>query len=776
MNYPRNVQHFLLSVLCTIALSCTVYTTSTGIAFGSGSSYSQSSYVSGPAGGPAPYSQSSYGPVGGPVPSTQSSYSGSGSSYSQSSYSSGGSSNSNNNVPYVPAFVESAANIVWSALGATLDGAVAVLQTVTGTPKPTYTSSLPTQSTYGGSGGSYSEGSYGPVGGPVPVTNPVPDYIQREIDAQTTPVSPVDILSARDRAIVDAAKKAGYNTDNAYTEAEVLTATAGMSQSDAIAALESAKVRNVPLSSLGGGSTTYQADVVDKMVEVDGRRQEGGVPTQSTGSGEGASSNGHGASVPSQGTYGPAGGPVPQPDTTVADSISTDGDSAYTKSVIQNTVAEAEREQRAKDGAEKARIAEQQRLIELNNIPGESLGIAEAIAIKNEVRELADFLVSRGATPDEVSGVEIKFARSLVAEIKKAEEKTGIIDTNLINELYRPPEVQAQYYADYIGKSITFEGVVYHPDPSKFGRDAAAPNRSRHQRGSAADLNSGVIRDEIRSNAAVIGQETNASGLEILPGGKDQPHIQMNSNQYFENKESSISIGNITGKDIVELAKSITNGIIQTNPIGIVVNAAHTLLSGTQTNVPSSNNSTPTLTDFITDPIGSIINLFSGTPSTPTPSNTNSPSKPKPVIPVVVTPAVDLYVVASGATPTQSTSTLGTEYRFAGSLKREILYGEDGLPLSDIQAHYGTTIHTKLSVDYLCDSTVNASTTLTTPYTAFDTEQDLSTVLLSTYMRVTEPGTHCYYFTTDTTEVVSEKDESNRSNGYGFEVTLPISN
>lgn len=123
----------------------------------------------------------------------------------------------------------------------------------------------------------------------------------------------------------------------------------------------------------------------------------------------------------------------------------------------------------------------------------------------------------RGFTGVNASKLTPEFSNKLNQAIEAAEAATG--DKVRITEGYRPASVQAQYYADYKGVPITYQGKTYQPDPSKKGRLAAPPGKSNHQSGNAADLAEGPAREWIRKNASRF-------GLKDL-GAKDMPHFEL---------------------------------------------------------------------------------------------------------------------------------------------------------------------------------------------------------------------------------------------------------
>lgn len=105
------------------------------------------------------------------------------------------------------------------------------------------------------------------------------------------------------------------------------------------------------------------------------------------------------------------------------------------------------------------------------------------------------------------------FAVKMAEAIQKAEAATGT--KAVITEGYRPPEVQAQYYANYIQQPVPWEGKMYYPQQK--GGIAARPGHSRHQRGLAVDLSDNAARDWLVAHAGEL-------GLGRVPG--DAPHFQ----------------------------------------------------------------------------------------------------------------------------------------------------------------------------------------------------------------------------------------------------------
>jgi len=144
--------------------------------------------------------------------------------------------------------------------------------------------------------------------------------------------------------------------------------------------------------------------------------------------------------------------------------------------------------------------------------------------------------------------------------------------------------------------------------------------------------------------------------------------------------------------------------------------------------------------------------------------NSNDTNDDKPVKPIkepVVVPQTDITI-----STTQATQSTSTQYRFSGLITRTYDSNNNGnISVEDLQKNLGAIITNKLNVDYLCDGTVDGTKTFTTPYHSFAADDTSSSVLISEYFPVTVAGTHCFFFETDTTNVVTEKSESNnRSN------------
>lgn len=129
------------------------------------------------------------------------------------------------------------------------------------------------------------------------------------------------------------------------------------------------------------------------------------------------------------------------------------------------------------------------------------------------------FLQSRGGN---VTNINPDYANRLAHVLQVAEQATGA--RARITDLYRSPETQAQYRANYIGAPVTYGGKRYLPQ--RRGGLAAPPGQSRHQSGHAGDVASGPVLDYLHSNPQLMKQ----AGVEFLPGRagvKDPVHIQL---------------------------------------------------------------------------------------------------------------------------------------------------------------------------------------------------------------------------------------------------------
>lgn len=136
-------------------------------------------------------------------------------------------------------------------------------------------------------------------------------------------------------------------------------------------------------------------------------------------------------------------------------------------------------------------------------------------------KPVTDFLSERAPDQD-VAGLDANFASRLAAGIDAAEKATG--SKAKLNDAYRPPERQAQYYADYTQQDVTYGGVTYHPQ--RKGGLAAKPGNSFHQLGQAADIAPGPVLDYLHAHAKEY-------GLTFLEGNafnEDPVHIQLAQN------------------------------------------------------------------------------------------------------------------------------------------------------------------------------------------------------------------------------------------------------
>ena len=122
-----------------------------------------------------------------------------------------------------------------------------------------------------------------------------------------------------------------------------------------------------------------------------------------------------------------------------------------------------------------------------------------------------------------------EFRSRLNTAIEAAEKATG--EKGKIVDAFRDPKRQAQYYANYTGRSVQWEGKTYTPQGR--GGLAAPPGKSRHQAGMAADLGNGAVLRQLRQWAQ--SGELRKFGLEFLPGRAgvvDPGHIQLATSLY----------------------------------------------------------------------------------------------------------------------------------------------------------------------------------------------------------------------------------------------------
>ena len=91
---------------------------------------------------------------------------------------------------------------------------------------------------------------------------------------------------------------------------------------------------------------------------------------------------------------------------------------------------------------------------------------------------VAAFIRARGVPAD---GMDRTFATNLARAIADAEEATG--ETARINNAFRSPETQAQFYANWSGRTFTYRGHTY--SRQKVGGRAAKPPGFERSGGSA---------------------------------------------------------------------------------------------------------------------------------------------------------------------------------------------------------------------------------------------------------------------------------------------------
>ena len=151
-----------------------------------------------------------------------------------------------------------------------------------------------------------------------------------------------------------------------------------------------------------------------------------------------------------------------------------------------------------------------------------------------DIQKHSQYLISRGAATsefdivDSVSKLNPVFATRLSKALQAAEAATG--EKAKITDGYRDIERQKKYHDAYLAGS---------------GGLAAAPGRSRHQRGNAADISSGKVLDWLHQHAGEY-------GLEFLKGNafaKDPVHIQMSGSAYIapgSKSSTDFSFKNVT--------------------------------------------------------------------------------------------------------------------------------------------------------------------------------------------------------------------------------------
>src|SRR5262245_39190222 len=134
-----------------------------------------------------------------------------------------------------------------------------------------------------------------------------------------------------------------------------------------------------------------------------------------------------------------------------------------------------------------------------------------------------EYLTSRSGKAINVAGANRVFAEKLTGALQEAEAATG--SRAVIRDMQRDPARQAQYYANYTGRPVTWQGVTYTPQGR--GGLAAPPGRSRHQGGNAADIQRGPVLSWMHANRDYLSRKY---GLEFLKGqafARDPVHIQL---------------------------------------------------------------------------------------------------------------------------------------------------------------------------------------------------------------------------------------------------------
>jgi hypothetical protein len=161
-----------------------------------------------------------------------------------------------------------------------------------------------------------------------------------------------------------------------------------------------------------------------------------------------------------------------------------------------------------------------------------------------------EYLASRGIKT--AQGIDAEFAKRLAKALLAAEMATGSKASVL--DAYRSPERQAQYYANYKSLPVVWGEQTFYPQ-SKGGL-AAPPGKSRHQKGTAADLGKGKVLDWLRENAKEF-------GLEFLPvsytKGIDKGHVQMAGLPAL----SRTVTGQRVGEEVVAGTKQFAQGAIE---------------------------------------------------------------------------------------------------------------------------------------------------------------------------------------------------------------------
>lgn len=136
--------------------------------------------------------------------------------------------------------------------------------------------------------------------------------------------------------------------------------------------------------------------------------------------------------------------------------------------------------------------------------PSESVSVRTASASASRFMshpEAMAFLEDR-APGENAAMLDRSMAVQLATAMRDAEKATGERATS--TDLYRDPRRQAQYYANYKQRPVEWEGQAYYPQGGGGGL-AAAPGRSNHQKGMAADIPRGKVRDWVQEHAGDYG-------------------------------------------------------------------------------------------------------------------------------------------------------------------------------------------------------------------------------------------------------------------------------
>lgn len=170
-----------------------------------------------------------------------------------------------------------------------------------------------------------------------------------------------------------------------------------------------------------------------------------------------------------------------------------------------------------------------------------SSAAAPAAANQPAAFDTAAFLNARGTTKKgyvgvNSSGLDSEFSLRMSALITAAETATG--STVTVNEGYRPPERQAQYYSNYLYSialskgfddatarakaQVSYGGQTY--KPLWAGGVAAKPGQSKHQSGMAMDIDAGPARTWMAQHAGDFGIEWGGGWGN---GQSDPPHFQI---------------------------------------------------------------------------------------------------------------------------------------------------------------------------------------------------------------------------------------------------------